>query len=100
MATQRSIVDVLLRRLLMLCVATLLRSAGNTGAPPLQTLALAPLAPLQTCDSIGTIIPRTRRVYEYATTTKIKAYYKQNELGGAARAHGPRRVKTCGLSPI
>ena len=39
-------------------------------------------------------------MYEYATTTKIKAYYKQNELGGAARAHGPGRIKTCGLSPI
>ena len=42
----------------------------------------------------------TRRVRDSAPPTEIKGYYKQNELGGAARVHGPGRVKTCGLSPI
>ena len=41
----------------------------------------------------------TRRVRDSAPPIKIKAYYKQT-TGGAARAHGPGRVKTCGLSPI
>ena len=42
----------------------------------------------------------TRRVHDSAPPTEFKAYYKQNELGGAALAHGPGRIKICGLSPI
>ena len=54
MATQRSIVDALLLRVINAVRGhDFLRSAGTQAAPPLQTLTLAPLAPLQTCDSIG-----------------------------------------------
>ena len=48
------------------------------------------------------MITRESNVRDSAPPTKIKAYYKQNELGGAARARAARagKVKTCGLSPI
>ena len=88
------------RRLLMLCVATTLCAQLAPSSPPHSPYS-SPSVPLQSCDSIGhdhsgenSSRPRFR------APTEIEAYYKQNELGGAARAHGPGRVKTCGLSPI
>ena len=100
MATQRSIVDVLLlRRLLMLCVATTFALSWHTCSTPLFTLAPSPSSNVRFYRS-RSLGRATRRVRDSAAPTEFKGYYKQNELGGAARAHGPGRIKTCGLSPI
>ena len=103
MGRQRSIVDVLLlRRLLLLCVATTFALSWHTSQHPPPNYYPSPLFRAQRVRFYWSraLGRATRRVRDSAPPTEIKGYYKQNELGGAARVHGPGRVKTCGLSPI
>ena len=77
-----------------------MRSAGTSKHPPPSSYP-SPSIPL--FKRVIRLVRSPRGLVACTSTRQpqeIKAYYKQNELGGAARAHGPGRVKTCGLSPI
>ena len=101
MATQRSIVDVLLlRRLLLLCVATTLCAQMADKDHPPQALYPSPSSKHNACDSIGHDHSGEQLVASAIPRPHKKSRYIMNKRLAAARAHGPGRVKTRGLSPI